>query len=257
MCRRFDSHLHPLLRVGRLPFEADERDHAEFDRRGRDDLARQGALDGDQLHPFLEDAMHLLARPPLAVGLAVHEPGGTSFNAVCVEQNRDVLQAYQADGATTQDLENIQLTRHEYGGAGGNAVRLLGSVTAAPGRSVSVPTAYLDEADRRRKAGTALQAALSGAGVHGADARTLATAFSAERSRDGVFTVRAYDDKVRRMHVLPVNLQFFVTNEGCYMSQRVRGQDGREWFTLAPADGRKLHAKIEEMAKALRQPARV
>lgn len=257
LCNRFDTHLHPMLRVGRLPLDADERDHADLAQRGRDDLAQRGALDRDELHPFLEDAVQLLARPPLAVGLAVHHPAGRSFNAVLVEQGRDVLEAYQADGTEPDDLQNIQLVRHEHGGASGNAVRLLGTIKPAPGRSVSVPTSYLDESDKRLKAGSTLQAALSGAGVGSNDARTLITAFTSERAYDGVFTARAYDEKVRRMHVLPVNLQFFITSDGCYMSQRAHGGDGREWFTLAPADGRKLTAKIEEMVKALRQPTRL
>ncbi|GAA0519791.1 ESX secretion-associated protein EspG [Saccharopolyspora thermophila] len=255
LCTRFELQLHPLLRVGWLPVDATEDDRREAAELGRGQLARQGLLEQGDLHPFVEDAVHLLARPPLAVGVAVNSRDGESFNAVLVEQGRSTIEAYQADGDSADDLRDIRIRRHEYGGPAGNAVNLLGRITAAEGISVSVPYEQLDRAGKRMGADeTSLLSALGANGIRGNDAKTLAQAFTAKRTMDGLFTVRAYDQKVRRTRTLPFNLQFFATEAGCYLAQRKPGRDGREWYTLAPADGRKLTAAIDEMIKFLTRP---
>ena len=170
-----------------------------------------------------------------------------------VEHGRSTVQAYQADGSTPDELTDIVICRHEYGGPVGNVVELLGKIPPGQGASVSLPSEQLDQAGKRMQAGApGLAGALGASGIKHADAQTLARAFTAKRTLDGVITVRSYDQKVRRMHKLPVNLQFFATAEGSFITQKKPGRDGREWFTLAPADSRKLGAKIEEMVRALR-----
>ncbi|RCW38500.1 ESAT-6 protein secretion system EspG family protein [Halopolyspora algeriensis] len=257
LCERFDTHLHPLLRVGRMPGESeDERRQASED--ARKQLMQQGLIRTDEVHPFLDDAWHLLAHPPLAVGLAVQSRAGENFNAVLVEQGRSTIQAYQADGQTPEELLDIVLSRHEYGGPAGNAVNLLGRLEPATGGSATLPAELLEEASKRMTTNSSggMQTALASAGVRQADAQVLAKAFGAPRTLEGVFTVRSYDRKVRRTHKLPVKLQVFVTENGSYMAQKQPGGDGREWFTLAPTDSRKVAAKLEEMVKALAAPAR-
>lgn len=256
LCRRLDSHLHPLLRVGRLPIDATEQDHRESADQAREQLKEQGMLEYDGLHPFVEDAWQLLARPPLAVGLAVRSRDGEDFNAVLVEHGRSTIQAYQADGATAAEVREIVLSRHEYGGPVGNAVPLLGDLALASGASVSIPSEKIDEvANRMRGGAAAVQRALASSGLRREDAQVLARAFSGERTLDGAITVRAYDQKVRRSHTLPYNLQFFVSEAGSYLMQRKIGSDGREWFTLAPTDARKVTAKVAEMVRELQVPA--
>lgn len=79
LCQRLDAHLHPLLRVGRLPVESTEEDRHQAEELGRRQLVERQLLEHDDLHPFLDEALHLLAKPPLAVGAAVHrEQGRTS-----------------------------------------------------------------------------------------------------------------------------------------------------------------------------------
>ncbi|GAA2777732.1 ESX secretion-associated protein EspG [Saccharopolyspora taberi] len=253
LCHRFDTRLHPLLRVGRLPAEATEDDHEQVRALGKRQLAERRLLEHDDLHPFLDDALQLLARPPLAVGLAVHRERGEDFNAVLVEHGRSTVQAYQADGDTPDAVTDILISRHEYGGPVGNAIELLGKIPPGQGASVSLPSEQLDQAVQRMRSGApGLAGALGASGIKQSDARLLAQAFGAKRTLDGVLTVRSYDQKVRRMHKLPVNLTFFVTAEGSYFTQKRPGPDGREWFTLAPADNRKLGSKVEEMVRALR-----
>ncbi|MGW1677885.1 ESX secretion-associated protein EspG [Saccharopolyspora sp. NPDC002376] len=256
LCTKFDLQLHPLLRVGWFPVEATDDDRRAAAERGRQQLAQQGLLDGGDLHPFLEDAIQLLARPPLAVGVAVNSRDGESFNAVLVEHGRSTIQAYQADGDAQNALRDIRIKRHEHGGPAGNAVNLLGRIASGEGVSVSVPYEQLDRAGKRMSGGEgSFGSALSANGIRGNDAKTLAQAFTAKRTLDGLFTVRAYDQKVRRMHTLPFNLQFFAIETGCYLAQRKPGRDGREWYTLAPADSRKLISTIDEMIKVLTKPA--
>ncbi|MDR7301864.1 ESX secretion-associated protein EspG [Haloactinomyces albus] len=253
LCERFDIQLHPLLRVGRMPMEAGEDERRQAGEEGRRQLKQQGLIDTDEVHPFLNDAWHLLAHPPLAVGLAVQSRTGENFNAVLVEQSRNTIQAYQADGETPEELRDIVISRHEYGGPAGNAVNLLGGLRPAAGGSASLPAELLDTASKRMAADPSgsMPAALASSGVRQADAQVLAKAFGAPRTLDGVLTVRVYDRKVRRTHKLPTNLQVFATEDGCYLAQKKPGGDGREWFTLAPADGRKIAAALEEMVGAL------
>lgn len=256
LCTRFDLQLHPLLRVGWLPLDATEQDRREAAELGRRQLIQQNLFDGDELHPFVEDAVRVLARPPLAVGVAVNSREGENFNAVLVECGRSTVQAYQADGETPGDLREIRIKRQEHGGPAGNAVNLLGKITAAADPSVSIPHAHLEQvSERMGGSARTLSAALGYAGVRGAQAKTLMKAFTAKRSSEGLITVRAYDQKVRRTRSLPFNVQFFATEAGCYLAQRKPGRDGQDWYTLAPADSRKLVGTINEMIRLLTRPS--
>lgn len=256
LCTRYDLQLHPLLRVGWLPVDATEQDKAEAAELGRQQLRQQGLLDADGLHPFVEDAIRLLARPPLAVGLAVNRREGENFNAVLAEYGRSTVQVYQADGDTPDDLRDIVIKLQESGGPAGNAVGLLGRISAAEGSSVSVPYDKLQQVTEWMSRGDDknLSAALSHLGVRGAAARTLITAFTAKRDLEGLFTVRTFDDKVRRTRALPFGTQFFNTEAGCFFAQRKPGRDGQEWYILAPADTRKLTGVVNEMVKLLTSP---
>lgn len=256
LCTRYDLQLHPLLRVGWLPVDATGKDQAEAAELGRQQLGGQGLLDADGLHPFLEEAVRLLARPPLAVGLAVNRRDGENFNAVLVERGRDTVQAYQADGDTPEDLRDIVIKRHASGGAAGNVAKLLGKIDVAEGSSVSVPydklkqvTEWMSRGDDRN-----LSAALGHLGVRGAAARTMTTALTSKRDLEGLLTVRAFDEKVRRTRALPFGTQFFNTEAGCFFAQRKPGRDGQDWYILAPADTRKLAGVVNEMIKLLTSP---
>lgn len=253
LCERFDSHLHPLLRVGRLAGEPSDEDRSRASELGRQDLVDRGYLDRDELHPFLEQAWHLLARPPFAVGLAVRAARGTSFNAVHVEHGRATVRAYQEDGDDNDDLRDIVLSLHEFGGPTGNAVELIGKPSAGKSGSASVPTRLLDNVSKRMRANpsASLLSALNASGVRSADARVLSTVLTAERELDGVFTVRAHDHRVGRTHRAPNSLSFFTSADGCYLTQQKESGDGQEWFTVAPADQRKLSASIDGLSKTV------
>ncbi|NHD19456.1 MULTISPECIES: ESX secretion-associated protein EspG [unclassified Actinopolyspora] len=254
LCERYDMRPHPMLRIGTLPGEPDEQQRREASDQGRRELQQQGMIDTDEVHPFLDDAWHLLAHPPLALGIAVLDRRRENFNAVLVEQGRNTFQAYQVDGEDDETLHDIVLARHDQGGVTGNAVNLLGELKLAPGGSASLPTELLQHAGDRMSAdpsGSALTA-LSAAGVRRDDAQVLAKAISAERRMEALITVRLFDQRVRRTHALPFGLQVFTTADGSYMTQRKPGGDGREWYTMAPADGRKIAAKIDEMIQQLR-----
>lgn len=258
LTERFDAHPHPLIRVGHLPVGSSEEDQSRASQRGRQELKERGLIEHDDLHPFLEDAWTMLCRPPLAVGLAVHAKKGTDFNAVLVEHGRNTIQAYQADGEDVTTLQDIVLSRHEYGGPAGNAVNLLGPIKPGTAGSASVPAQFFDGAGQkmREKPDGNLQSALSAAGIRSTDAHMMNKALGIPRTLEASFTVRAHDKKINRTHKLPFNTQFVGTEEGCYLLQRKPGTDGREWFTVASTDQRKLIGKIEEMTKLLAEPSK-
>ena len=188
-----------------------------------------------------------------AVGLAVRAARGTSFNAVHVEHGRATVRAYQEDGEDNDDLRDIVLSLHEFGGPTGNAVELIGKPSAGKSGSASVPTRLLDNVSKRMRANpsASLLSALNASGVRSADARVLSTVLTAERELDGVFTVRAHDHRVGRTHRAPNSLSFFTSADGCYLTQKKESGDGQEWFTVAPADQRKLSASIDGLSKTV------
>ncbi|MGJ7909123.1 ESX secretion-associated protein EspG [Actinopolyspora sp. H202] len=254
LCERYDLMIHPLLRVGMLSVRLDEDERVRIPEEGRAELQRQGLIRTDEVHPFLDDAWHLLAYPPLALGMAVRDDR-ESFNAVLAEQDRGTLRAYQADAPDSGSAENILLDRQEYGGLGGNAVKLLGELKPISGGSASVPTELLKQVGQRMKSdpsGNAMSA-LASVGIRQNDARVLGNVMSTPRSTEVVITARRHDRRVNRTHKLPNGLQLFRTEQGCYMTQQSTGSDGREWFTVAPADPRKVTAKLEEMLEHLRR----
>lgn len=254
LCERYDLTIHPLLRVGMLSVLLDEEERTRIPEQGRAELQRQGLIRTDEVNPFLDDAWHLLAYPPLALGIAVRDDE-ESFNAVLAEQGRGTLRAYQADSEDSESVENILLDRQEYGGLGGNAVKLLGELKPITGGSASVPTDMLKQAGQRMSSDPAGNAmgALASAGIRQNDARVLANLMTTPRTTEALITARRHDRKVNRTHKSPVNLQVFRTAQGCYTTQQSTGSDGREWFTVAPADDRKVAAKIEEMVERLRR----
>lgn len=182
----------------------------------------------------------------------MHSREGESYNAVFVEYGRATIQAYQADGEQATELQNILITRQEYGGPVGNAANLVGQLTPARSASVSVPADYFDQASNRARGGNSLITAFTSSGIRSNDAKTLAEAYGSKRLRDGGFSVRAYDQKIRKTNKHPVKLQFMTTENGSYLVQRKPSGDGREWLNLVPADNRRLTAALNEMVQALR-----
>ncbi|QGK68235.1 ESX secretion-associated protein EspG [Allosaccharopolyspora coralli] len=253
LSERMDLVPHPMLRVGRLPVSATEEDRLAATDEGRNHLRSIGLMDHNDLEPVVEDAWYALSRPPLAVGLATHSSRGPSYNAVFVDQGRTVLRARQADADDTEDIENIVLSRNNRVGLASNVTDTIGDLAPGRGASVSVPNEQIEQARRRAASGSGMQQAFSAARISRNDAQTLTDALSNQRTTEGVVTVRAYDERVRRVHKLPYNVQYFSNDTGSYTMEKKAGRDGREWFTLAPTDSRKLAAKVDEMVNELRR----
>lgn len=144
------------------------------------------------------------------------------------------------------------LSRNNRVGLSSNVTEMIGELPPGRGASVSVPNEQIEEARRRSSSGSSPQQAFTAARISRNDAQTLSDALSDQRTTEGVITVRTYDERVRRVHKLPYNVQYFSNDNGSYTMEKKAGRDGREWFTLAPTDNRKLAAKIDEMVNELR-----
>lgn len=247
LCERLDLTMHPLLRTARFGQDDEERSRARA--LALDELRSQGLAERDEVLPFVNEVMHMLAKPPLAVGVATQTRDGENFNAILIERGRSVVQAYQADGQTPDEAKEIKIAVHEYGGLPRNTVSLLPKAKAAQGMSVSMPTEVLQQAAQRTadKPGE-IRGALTSLGIRSAEASALAQAFSAERIGGGQITVRG-TDKLGRGHKLPTYVQYFDTKDGRYMTQSKPGHDGRDWFLFVPADEQKIAAKVDEMLR--------
>lgn len=252
LCERLDITLHPLLRTARFGQDDEERSRA----RGLalEEMRSQGLAERDDVHPFVDEVMHLLAKPPLAVGVATQTQNGENFNAVLIERGRSVVQAYQPDGETPEEAREIKVVVHEYGGLPWNTVSLLPKSKGAQGMSVSMPAEVLQQAaERAANKPSEMRGALTSLGIRSAEASALAQAFAAERVGGGQITVRG-TDKLGRGHKLPTYVQYFDTKDGRYMTQSKPGHDGRDWFLFVPADEQKIAAKVDEMLRTFVSP---
>lgn len=220
-------------------------------RQGWQELQRSGLADGEELSPFLADALHALHRPEAQVTVVIAEPGG-SRQAVLSAAGEFAVLARVLDGALT--LEAVPRS-----GLARIAAALLPEVAPGPGQSVSVPSESVDAAvgsvAHGAEFGVRLGAALRERGVRAEDAEFLAGVLGAERVRAAQFGGRGFDALTGRTTWSPVTVDVLDTAAGRYFAQHRRGQDGRRWFSLAPTDRRRLLDRVGELVRQI-QPGR-
>lgn len=221
---------------------------AERTRQGWRDLQSRGLAQGEELAPFVADALHALGRPEAQLTVVIAEAGG-SRQAVLAAAGDFAVLARVLDGALT--LESVPRS-----GLARLAVALLPEVAPGNGQSVSVPSESVDTAvSAAAGQGDELSAALRERGVRAADAEFLATVLGAERVRAAQFGGRGFDALTGRTTWSPVTVDVFDTAGGRYFGQHRRGQDGRRWFSLAPTDRRRLLDRVGELVRQI-QPGR-
>ncbi|SHE72846.1 ESX secretion-associated protein EspG [Streptoalloteichus hindustanus] len=209
---------------------------AEIQERG---LGRPGALDA-----FVEDALHLLSRPPVGLHVVFGErPDEERAAVVGMHGDQAVLGAVLGDEFVLERLYAPSAAR-----------TLVGLVPEAPaGRGVSV-TAATDALEDvvRRSAGSAnaMAAGFTSVGLRQEDAQHLAQVLSAQRLRGGQFGAKSFDYVTGRTTRVPFTVDFIDTTEGRYLVQHKPAGDGRRWFTLAPGDRNRLTERVNELIRA-------
>lgn len=193
--------------------------YAELERRG---LARSG-----RPAPYLEDALHLLARPDVSVDLVAQIDGSEALKAVAVARGRRALRAVQRE-------HTVELTEVRDTAVVASIVDLLPASRPGPGRSVTLPAS-----------------ALRTGGAYRAELQVVASIMERPIVRMGQLGAVVRDE--RGLHRLP-GIAWFETDQGRYASTVRRGADGEDWTTLFPADNARLsHRLSESVVAALRR----
>ncbi|NIH86770.1 ESX secretion-associated protein EspG [Amycolatopsis granulosa] len=231
--------------AGELPYPLDVRSHgATMDERARlrretlDRLAARGAADGrGRPAPHVEEFFQVLAAPETSLdSVHITAPDAPPLLAVAAAlAGRAVLAVHDQRGFHFQPLPAD--------GLASAIVSLLPAALRGTEKSITVPLEQLvgatgaDFLQRRPVAG-----ARTGADD---DRKALARMQAQPRLRGGQIGANARSRSGARTR--PPVLSWFDTGSGRYFTQAGRGQDGRDWITIAPADAATLRHRLGEM----------
>lgn len=245
------------LGAGDLPYPLELRSHgATMDERAalraevRARLAQRGLADpAGRPEPWLEDRLGVLAGAELSLdGVYVDTADGEPVLALAAARGGQAVQA-------VQDARGLHLTQIPADGLASAIIGLLPQARRGAEKSITVPLEQLmsgpgvDFMQRRAPGGDGRVSADE-------DRKALSRLHAQERERGGQLGVNGRAKHGGRTR-LPV-LSWFDTETGRYFTQATRGQDGRDWITIAPADAATLRHRLNEMlASAARASAGV
>lgn len=225
------------LRVRSHGATVDERDHL----RGQvlAGLAQRGVADGrGRPEPHVEEFFEVLATPEVSLdSLHLGAPGAPPLLAVASALGGSGL-------LTVQDERGFHFQPIPADGLVSAIVSLYPQASRGSEKSITVPLAELvggtgaDFLQRRAPAGAGRMSAED-------DRKALARLQAQPRLRGGQIGANARTRMGTRTRS-PV-LSWFDTESGRYLTQATRGQDGRDWITVAPADAATLRHRLGEM----------
>ncbi|MGW5051138.1 ESX secretion-associated protein EspG [Actinokineospora sp. NPDC004072] len=202
-----------------------------------DGLQARGLAKGGRAVPELADRLALLAYPQVCVDAWVWTDREIAALAVA-SGNQAMLGAV--------DRGEVWLIPARATALADAAVSIAGESPAGPGRSVSLPTEVLLEADSR-SGGDAqrLITLLAERDLPFSEAQALAAMVSGMGVRGQFGAERAQRDQ-RRVRAGRV-VAFHDTAEGRYLYLARPANDGRMWSTITPADNARLTASVREL----------
>lgn len=211
-------------------------------------LSSKDLGDPANLDPDLESMLRVLSRPVREVDGRLWLGRAMRVLAARSDVGVPVL---TADGSApavlaVKDGEIITLRWVSSAGLAREALSVLPTAPAGPGRSVTLRSSDLDAA--ARDAGNdveALTGALRRRGVRAADIETLTT-MTGEAGHRGQFGV-AIREPGRRRHRGAHVVGYFDSPRGRYVQLRRESPSGDTWSTVAPVDHRSLLGHVEEL----------
>ncbi|OLR90903.1 ESX secretion-associated protein EspG [Actinokineospora bangkokensis] len=203
-----------------------------------DGLQARGLVSRGRAVPELVDALTLLAHPKVSVdGWVWTDRQIRSFAAAGAEQA--VLAAVDNDEVWLIPARPTALAEA--------AVSISGSAPAGPGRSVTLPTELLLEADKAAGGNPqGMVTTLYQGGVLLADAQALASMLTGVTAR-GQFGAERSTGRERRRQRAERVVAFHDTEAGRYVYLARPSPDGRMWSTIGPADNARLSACVWEL----------
>ncbi|GGM59223.1 ESX secretion-associated protein EspG [Longimycelium tulufanense] len=204
------------------------------------ELARLDLVRGSQADPDLVGALRLLARPQLEV---------YGWYSAAGQPTRSVVGAVAGREGVLAELGNGQFRLRPLAPEWlcPAVASVVPELRPLPGQHHNLPTELLTGDGPAH--GTADAGLLQAVGRSGPDAevdrvrrllarprRAAAQFYVAGRGRDGA----------RQRCEFPVNV--IETEEGCYLTQQLRGNDGRAWTVATPVDQRLLADRLTHLA---------
>jgi hypothetical protein len=206
------------------------------------ELRGRELAEGRRLRPWFADALRLLAEATVSVDVRF----GIGRDAV------RGLAAAREEAAVLATLapETLRLRLIGHRALAEESVGLLPPHPAGPGSPVSLPVGDVDVA--AHGAGSSLYSLadhLVGHGVPQDQARSLVE-MTAGTFRRGQFGATMLDSHGRR-HRLPRVVAVHDTPAGRYLMEQRSAANGRQWTTVAPADGARLGRAVRDLLTEL------
>jgi hypothetical protein len=206
------------------------------------ELRARELAEGSRLETWFADALRLLAGARWSVDVRFGI-GREAVRGLAAARDEHAVLA-----TLTPDTLRLRLIDH--GALADEAVGLLPPHPAGPGTAVSLPVGDVDVA--AHDAGSALYSLadhLVGHGVPEDQTRTLVE-MTAGTFRRGQFGATLLDGHGRRYR-LPRALAVHDTPAGRYLMEQRSAANGRQWTTVAPADGARLARGVRALLAEL------
>ncbi|MFC5285652.1 ESX secretion-associated protein EspG [Actinokineospora guangxiensis] len=205
--------------------------------RAFDSLAARGLAKGGRAVPELADRLALLAYPQVSVD-------------VWVWTDREIAALAAGSGGQAMlgavDKGEVWLIPARATALADAAVSMAGNGPAGPGRSISLPTDVLEEADARcRGDAQRLTTILSERDIPFSEAQALSAMVTGMAARGQFGAERLHRDQRRTR--APRVVSFHDTAEGRYLYLKRPANDGRMWSTITPADNARITACVWEL----------
>lgn len=202
-----------------------------------DGLAARGLAKGGRVVPELADRLALLAYPQVSVD-------------AWVWTDREITGLAAASGSQAMlgavDKGEVWLIPARATALADAAVSIAGSGPAGPGRSISVPTDLLQDADARSQGDPKrLVTLLSERDIPLNEAQSLAAMVTGMAARGQFGAERTQRDQ-RRTRANRV-VAFHDTADGRYLYLARPANDGRMWSTITPADNARVTACVWDL----------
>lgn len=208
------------------------------------DLESRGLATRGRVSSEIEEALNLLVRFDFGVNAVA------SLDAKAVERQLLARGGAVGERAVLAVLDDrmmkIDLIRS--GTLVRSLVDLVPGNRPGPGQSLTVPTpsSAPPKAQHRQDdfESSTFTSAMTNRSAVASQTRALQAVFERPRLRAGQFGLAVRDRQGRERRAPQV--AWFDNDQGRYMSQRRRGQDGQDWLTHTPADNARIAAQLAQ-----------
>jgi ESX secretion-associated protein EspG len=210
-------------------------------RRVRDELTAAGLLRRDRLDADLEWALRLTANPEQSIDSFWLADGDSPHRALVARAANRAVLAVQQPGPAEHEGGDLLLREV----AADNLIAPL--ITTLPGQRPGTKQGGTAPVPQQQPKPPTQEGGLMRVAGYGRDRdmRALDDLLGAEHAVIGQIGVTVREPSGRKRHTSAVTW-FDNADDGRYLVVTDRGQDGREWVTVTPADAHALGSRVEQ-----------